>query len=138
MCVIWTIVGGTTRLYGPILGVVALTIIDEMVLRAIGIDQIRPLLYGVILIATILFLPKGLESLVIRFLERLPTTRLPARRAALRPRAGRPEQDGRHQLARVVQHRRPFAPPAGKPLFRLGLRYQLQADRRRAPCRAPR
>ena len=74
--VIWTIVGGTTRLYGPILGVVALTIIDEVVLRAIGVDQIRPLLYGIILIATILFLPKGLESLVIRFLES-PTTRLP-------------------------------------------------------------
>ena len=45
--VIWTIVGGTTRIYGPILGVVALTILDEIVLRAIGIDQIRPLLYGV-------------------------------------------------------------------------------------------
>ena len=36
---IWTIVGGTTRLYGPILGVVALTVVDEIVLRAIGIDQ---------------------------------------------------------------------------------------------------
>jgi branched-chain amino acid transport system permease protein len=68
--VIWTIVGGTSRLYGPILGVVALTIVDEVVLRAIGLDQIRPLLYGVILIATILFLPKGLESLAIRFFER--------------------------------------------------------------------
>jgi branched-chain amino acid transport system permease protein len=64
--VIWTIVGGTTRIYGPILGVVALTILDEIVLRAIGIDTIRPLLYGLILIVTILFLPRGLESLVIR------------------------------------------------------------------------
>jgi branched-chain amino acid transport system permease protein len=64
--VIWTIVGGTARLYGPILGVVALTIVDEVALRAIGIDTIRPLLYGLILILTILFLPKGLESLVIR------------------------------------------------------------------------
>ena len=63
--VIWTIVGGTTRIYGPILGVMALTILDEIVLRAIGIDTIRPLLYGVVLILTILFLPKGLESLVI-------------------------------------------------------------------------
>jgi len=63
---IWTIVGGTTRWYGPILGVVALTIIDEVVLRAIGADQIRPLLYGVILILAILFLPNGLESLVIK------------------------------------------------------------------------
>ena len=69
--VIWTIVGGTTRLYGPILGVVALTIVDEIVLRAIGLDQIRPLLYGSILIAAILFLPKGLESLVIRASDRL-------------------------------------------------------------------
>ncbi len=76
---IWTIVGGTTRLYGPILGVVALTVVDEIVLRAIGIDQIRPLLYGSILIAAILFLPKGLESLVIRAGERFqaasPATR---------------------------------------------------------------
>ena len=63
---IWTIVGGTTRWYGPILGVVALTIIDEVVLRAIGADQVRPLLYGVILILAILFLPNGLESLVIK------------------------------------------------------------------------
>lgn len=69
---IWTIVGGTTRLYGPILGVVVLTVVDEVVLRAIGADQIRPLLYGAILIAAILFLPKGLESLVIRFVERRP------------------------------------------------------------------
>ncbi|MHA6687223.1 branched-chain amino acid ABC transporter permease [Mesorhizobium sp. A556] len=63
---IWTIVGGTSRWYGPILGVVALTIIDEVVLRAIGADQIRPLLYGVTLILAILFLPNGLESLVIK------------------------------------------------------------------------
>ena len=96
--VIWTIVGGTTRLYGPILGVVALTIIDEVVLRAIGVDQIRPLLYGFILIATILFLPKGLESLVIRFLrssatthrERLRCEHGSGRRARASPRAGRP------------------------------------------------
>lgn len=67
--VIWTIVGGTTRLYGPILGVVVLTVLDEVVLRALGNDQLRPLLYGLILIAAILFMPKGLESLVIRFGE---------------------------------------------------------------------
>ena len=40
--VIWTIVGGTTRIYGPILGVIALTILDEIVLRAIGIDTDPP------------------------------------------------------------------------------------------------
>ena len=33
------------------------------ILRELGVDQARPLFYGAILIASILFLPKGLESL---------------------------------------------------------------------------
>jgi branched-chain amino acid transport system permease protein len=61
---IWAIVGGTATFYGPILGVVVLTILNEVVLRALGVDEMRPLLYGAILILFILFLPKGLESLV--------------------------------------------------------------------------
>lgn len=72
---IWTIVGGTTRWYGPILGVVTLTIIDEVILRGIGADQVRPLLYGGILILAILFLPNGLESLVMRAADALRRTR---------------------------------------------------------------
>ena len=63
---IWVIVGGTATFYGPILGVVVLTVINEVVLRNIGIDQARPLIYGLLLIGSILFLPKGLESLVPR------------------------------------------------------------------------
>jgi len=61
--VIWVIVGGTQTFYGPILGAVVLTIINEVVLRWIGMDSARPLFYGVILIATMLFLPGGLETL---------------------------------------------------------------------------
>ena len=61
---IWVIVGGTATFYGPILGVVTLTIVNEVVLRQLGVDQARPLIYGAILIATMLFLPNGLESLV--------------------------------------------------------------------------
>ncbi len=61
---IWVIVGGTATFYGPILGVVILTVINEIVLRELGIDQARPLFLGAILILSILFLPKGLESLV--------------------------------------------------------------------------
>lgn len=61
---IWVIVGGTATFYGPILGVVALTIVNEVILRQLGVDQLRPLFYGAILIASILFLPNGLESLV--------------------------------------------------------------------------
>ena len=61
---IWVIVGGTATFYGPILGVVMLTVINEVILRHMGIDQARPLIYGAILIATMMFLPNGLESLV--------------------------------------------------------------------------
>lgn len=60
----WAIVGGTATFYGPILGVVVLTILNEVVLRELGMDQVRPLIYGLILIGSVLFLPKGLESLV--------------------------------------------------------------------------
>ena len=70
---IWVIVGGTAKFYGPIVGVVVLTIINELVLREMGLDQARPLIYGAILVATVLFLPQGLESLgpkLRRFLAR--------------------------------------------------------------------
>ena len=60
---VWVIVGGTATLYGPIPGVAALTVVNEIVLRGMGVDQARPLIYGAILIASILFLPDGLESL---------------------------------------------------------------------------
>ncbi|XSG81502.1 MAG: branched-chain amino acid ABC transporter permease [Methyloligella sp. ZOD6] len=61
---IWAIVGGTATFYGPIIGVVTLTIINEVILRGLGADEIRPMLYGGLLIVSILFLPDGLESLV--------------------------------------------------------------------------
>ena len=48
-----TIVGGLGSLEGA----------NEIVLRELGVDQARPLIYGAILIASILFLPDGLESL---------------------------------------------------------------------------
>ncbi|MEE9589821.1 MAG: branched-chain amino acid ABC transporter permease [Hyphomicrobiaceae bacterium] len=64
---VWAIVGGTATFYGPILGVVVLTVINEMVLRGLGLDTVRPMIYGAIPIAAVLFLPKGLESLVPQF-----------------------------------------------------------------------
>ena len=60
---VWVIVGGTTTIWGPILGVTVLTVINEIVLRELGLDQARPLIYGAVLIAAILFLPDGIESL---------------------------------------------------------------------------
>jgi branched-chain amino acid transport system permease protein len=57
---IWVIVGGYNRFYGPILGVVVLTIFDESIR---SFEEIRPAIYGAVLILSILFLPLGLESL---------------------------------------------------------------------------
>lgn len=63
---VWTIVGGTGTFAGPIIGVVALSIVDEA-FRAF--DQLRPAVYGAILILTVRFLPNGLEGLPARLRE---------------------------------------------------------------------
>ncbi len=63
----WVIVGGTSTIYGPIIGAVTLTLINEIILRELGFEQARPLFYGAILIAAVLFLPGGLEELAPRF-----------------------------------------------------------------------
>ena len=68
---VWAIVGGTATFHGPILGVVVLTVINEIVLRALGLDTARPLIYGAILILSVLYLPNGLESLAPRVQERV-------------------------------------------------------------------
>lgn len=57
---IWVIVGGYNKFYGPIIGVVVLTIFDESIRSA---EVIRPAIYGGMLILSILFLPLGLESI---------------------------------------------------------------------------
>ena len=59
----WCIVGGTATFYGPILGCITLVILNEIVLREVGLEQSRPLVYGLVLILSVLFLPKGLEGL---------------------------------------------------------------------------
>ena len=68
----WAIVGGTSTFYGPILGCVVLTILNEIVLRELGFEQMRPFLYGAIMILSILFLPNGLESLIQKLTRRAP------------------------------------------------------------------
>ncbi|SFT94091.1 branched-chain amino acid ABC transporter permease [Sedimentitalea nanhaiensis] len=66
----WAIVGGTATFYGPILGCIVLTVLNEIVLRELGFEQMRPLIYGAVMILSILFLPNGLESLVQKFSQR--------------------------------------------------------------------
>lgn len=67
----WAIVGGTATFYGPILGCVVLTVLNDVVLRGVGLEQARPMAYGLVLILAVLFLPKGLEDLVERAAARL-------------------------------------------------------------------
>lgn len=62
----WAIVGGTATFYGPMLGCITLTLLNEIVLRELGLEQGRPLVYGLILILSVLFLPQGLEGIVER------------------------------------------------------------------------
>jgi len=54
------IVGGLSTLGGPVAGAIVLTLADEL-LRATG--YLRTLIFGVLLIASVLLLPGGLESL---------------------------------------------------------------------------
>lgn len=79
---IWVIVGGTATLWGPIIGLIALTVVNEVILRALEVDELRPLFYGAILILAMLFLPSGLETLPgkikARF-DRRKTTAKPAK-----------------------------------------------------------
>jgi len=61
---IWVIVGGYNNFYGPIIGVIVLTIFDESIR---SFEEIRPAIYGAVLIMSILFLPLGLESIPTKF-----------------------------------------------------------------------
>lgn len=54
------IVGGLTTVGGPVAGAITLTIVDEL-LRAAG--DFRTVIFGAILIATVLLVPGGLEAL---------------------------------------------------------------------------
>ena len=67
---VWAIVGGTQTFYGPIIGCIVLTVFNEILLRELGFEQLRPLIYGLLMICSVLFLPNGLESVVQRVLER--------------------------------------------------------------------
>lgn len=58
---IWVIVGGYKTFYGAIIGAVVLSICDEVFRQ---FDELRPAVYGVLLILSVLYMPSGLENLV--------------------------------------------------------------------------
>lgn len=77
---VWAIAGGLSTFGGPIVGVVALSILD-LWLRAF--EEYRPFFYGAVLILTMLFLPEGLQGLPSRLMAAL---------AALRRQRAEPER----------------------------------------------
>ena len=60
---IWVIVGGYNKFYGPVIGVIVLTMFDESIR---SFEEVRPAIYGAVLIMSILFLPLGLESIPVK------------------------------------------------------------------------
>lgn len=64
---VWVVVGGSKTFWGPIAGVFTFRLIEEQ-LRGILLAWM-PMVYGSILIAIVLFLPEGLESVPRRIRE---------------------------------------------------------------------
>jgi branched-chain amino acid transport system permease protein len=67
------IIGGSRTFWGPILGLIALTLMEEALRNS---AQIIPLVWGTTIILTVLFMPQGLEGLFNRMLAGLPTGRI--------------------------------------------------------------
>ena len=58
--IIWVVVGGTATFWGPIIGLVVVTVAFEW---SRPLLEWRPLMFGAVLIFFLIFLPGGLESL---------------------------------------------------------------------------
>ena len=65
--VIWVVVGGTNTFWGPILGVAVMQSVFEVTRPLL---EIRPAIFGTILILFLIFLPNGLDDAFIRLRER--------------------------------------------------------------------
>lgn len=62
------VIGGWGTFFGPILGTIVVKLADEQ-LR--DFDQLRTLIFGVAMVATVIFLPQGLVSPLARLKDRL-------------------------------------------------------------------
>ena len=60
---VWAIFGGTHSFWGVIAGVSVLTVVHRSLEFVLHVPEWIPLVYGVVLIVTLLFLPGGLESM---------------------------------------------------------------------------
>ncbi|GIK96976.1 MAG: branched-chain amino acid ABC transporter permease [Alphaproteobacteria bacterium] len=64
--VIWIVVGGARTIWGSILGLVVMTIVYE---GTRPFEEWRPLIFGTVLIFSLILLPNGLESLVTKLAD---------------------------------------------------------------------
>jgi branched-chain amino acid transport system permease protein len=61
--IIWVVVGGVKTYWGPLIGVASMSLVFELTRP---FDEFRPLIFGVILISSLVFMPGGLEVLIPR------------------------------------------------------------------------
>ena len=61
--IIWVVVGGVKTYWGPLIGVFTMSLVFELTRP---FDEWRPLLFGVILITSLVFMPGGLDVLIPR------------------------------------------------------------------------
>jgi len=61
--IIWVVVGGVKTYWGPLIGVFSMSLVFELTRP---LEQWRPLLFGLILILFLVFMPGGLETLIPR------------------------------------------------------------------------
>lgn len=74
--IIWVVVGGAVTFWGPIIGLIVITIAFEWTRPLL---EWRPLMFGAILILFLIFLPGGIESLLPRIgpaVSRSPSERI--------------------------------------------------------------
>ena len=77
------IIGGMGTLFGPLLGAVGLHVLSELTRELIGdVPGISLVLYGIVLVVMVLFMPRGLAGLVNRLRPKpAPKSDLGARHA---------------------------------------------------------
>jgi branched-chain amino acid transport system permease protein len=75
--VVLVIVGGSGRVIGPILGAVLLVPVSEVILKNFGgsMAGLHTLIYGLVVIAVVLFAPRGMHGLCRSAFERIASTR---------------------------------------------------------------
>jgi branched-chain amino acid transport system permease protein len=67
--ILWTIFGGITTIYGPVVGVFILYPLLELMSAVPWGEQLRYIVFGVVLIATLMIMPEGISVWILDKLE---------------------------------------------------------------------